>query len=147
MFETSSLQKCTVKKEPNTFDSQVWERVELIGSEPWLFVVYTNKDVLRRNYIKSHEFLSSYKQIVSLARNSDINFECIALASPGRVNLSDSWMFDEVSEIWEGVEQESKCEQTGVVYVLKDGSRLAYSRRNDEKTLLDLHRVYPPQFW
>lgn len=116
--------------------------VELSHSGPWLFVVYTTKDLLDKN-VRSHDFLSSYCQVVSLAKRSDTHFECIMLASPGCVNLSDSWRFDEINEIWKGDEPEPDCEKTGVVYVLKDGSRLVHSLHNNEKMLSNLRRVYP----
>lgn len=142
MFETHISQEYVISEDLAQENIQLWKTMQLSLIQPWLFVISTCQFQSGEKE-RSHMFLGHYKQLVSMAEDPDRNVGFIMLASPGHINQSGSWKFNELTEIWEGVECE--CEQTGVVYVLKDGSRLTNSLHNDEKTLLNLHRVYPPQ--
>ncbi len=144
MFETHESQGYSPCTGIGSEDSQLWHMVELGLERPWLFVVFTyNKQPGPQ--IKNNVFLSGYKQLVSLAKDFDIIYESIMLASPGYKSSSGSWRFDEINEIWVGDESEPEYGKTGEVYVLKDGLRLTHSFYKDEETLLNLQRVYPPQ--
>lgn len=120
-------------REPN---QSVWSHVELLLSVPWLFVEISAEEENRK--IRQMHFLLYWEQFADLASHPEISIDRVILATPGHMNRTSQWKFEELSEAWICTAPSNPA-QAVRVYVVSSGT--VYSESFLETSPIDLTRV------
>jgi hypothetical protein len=120
-------------QEPN---QSVWSHVELLLSVPWLFVEISAEEDNQK--IRQIHFLLYWEQFADLASRPEISIERVILATPGHMNRTSQWRFEELSEAWICTAPSNPA-QAMRVYVVSSGA--VYNESFLETPPIDLTRI------
>lgn len=122
-------------------NQRIWSRAELLLRVPWLFLEISTRN--GRHINRQLHFLLYWDQLVELASSSIFTIEQAILATPGHMNHTHQWKFEELVEAWI-CEEPDDPSQTAHLYVVSSGAE--YSDSNIETPPADLirkNRVFP----
>ena len=120
-------------QEPN---QSVWSHVELLLSVPWLFVEISAEEDNQK--IRQIHFLLYWEQFADLASQPAISIDRVVLATPGHMNRTSQWKFEELSEAWICTAPSNPA-QSVRIYVVSSGT--IYGESFLETPPIDLTRI------
>jgi hypothetical protein len=120
-------------QEPN---QSIWSHVELLLSVPWLFVEISAEEDNQK--LRQMHFLLYWEQFADLASRPAISIERVILATPGHMNRTSQWKFEELTEAWICTDPSNPA-QAVRVYVVSSGA--VYNESFLETPPIDLTRI------
>lgn len=100
-----------------------WDFVELATQTP---VVWVEAIEGVAESAKARIMLVKVYDLAPLAGRDDLQISCVRLLSPGYLNHSGGWAFDQISEVWRCISLHEAAPVLGWAFVLQDGREYVY---------------------
>lgn len=141
MFLTTSSNRHPIKSALAGHGRDVWTHITLTMNFPWYCLTCSYKHGADAG-LEQTRFLSDPVQVGEYlgALQDDIQVDQLLLVSPSRLNQTNNWQMEPLSEVWRG-----RASDNGFyiyVHVLQDGRRYVSSPFPvDEASLQDLKKI------
>jgi len=100
-----------------------WDFVELATQTP---VVWVEAVEGAAESAKARIMLVKVYDLAPLSDRDDLQISCVRLLSPGYLNQSGGWAFDQIREVWRCSSLHEAAPVLGWAFVLQDGREYVY---------------------